>query len=90
MIFIVCVIFGILIDFVNNIAIKATINRFLAKKSKKILYLSLSLRIIFLLTLFIMIAKINVKYLIFTFIGLILSKIYLLIKRVFSHEYNNR
>ena len=81
---------GFFIDYINNLAIKFTINKFLSKKNRGILYLSLLIRIIFLLTLFIIIVKINVKYLYYTFIGLVLSKLFLLItKKLLKNEHNN-
>lgn len=90
MIFSFFVFVGLLIDYINNIVIKLTIENFLKTKSKKVFYISLLLRITFLLIIFILIAKFNIKYLYAVFIGLIISKFYLLITRSLKNGNNNR
>ena len=84
------ILFGLFIDYLNNLAIRFTINKFLIKKNRGILYLSLLIRLIFLLTLFIIVVKINIKYLYYTVIGLVLSKLFLLImRRFYKNEHND-
>lgn len=74
--------FGFFIDYVNNLIIKATINKFLEAKKRGILFLSFIFRLIILFVLFIIMASFNIKYLYFTFLGLFISKMFLLTKRV--------
>ena len=76
------IVFGLIVDYINNIIIKITIKKFLEIKKRSILFLSFIIRIIILLVLFIIMAKININYLYFTFLGLFISKMFLLIKRV--------
>lgn len=76
------IVFGLFVDYINNIIIKVTIKKFLEIKKRSILFLSFLTRIAILLILFIVMAKINIKYLYFTFLGLFISKMFLLIKRV--------
>ncbi len=74
--------FGFFIDYVNNLIIKVTINKFLEAKKRSILFLSFIFRLIILFVLFIIMASFNIKYLYFTFLGLFISKMFLLTKRV--------
>lgn len=73
-------IFGIGIDCLNNVFLKKTVNSFLVKKDRSILFLSFLIRMLVFLIIFIIICLCNVKKLYFVFFGLIFSKILLLIK----------
>lgn len=74
--------FGFFLDYINNLIIKATIRRFMEIKKRGVLFLSFIFRLIVLFALFIIMANFNIKYLYFTFLGLFISKMFLLTKRV--------
>lgn len=79
-------IFGIVLDCLNNVILQRTINIFLIKKNRTILFLSFFIRILVFLTVFVIISLVNIKQLYFLFFGLITSKIILLIIKYISRK----
>lgn len=79
-------IFGVILDFINNIVLKKTIQLFMLKKKRIILFLSFFIRMLVFLTIFVIISLINIKQLYFLFFGLIGSKITLLIIKYISRK----
>ena len=79
-------IFGVILDFINNIVLKKTIQLFMLKKKRIILFLSFFIRMLVFLTIFVIISLINIKQLYFLFFGLIFSKIMLLIIKYISRK----
>ena len=79
-------VFGIIIDCINNVVLKKTIQLFMLKKDRSILLLSFLMRLLVFLTIFVIISLINIKQLYFLFLGLICSKVILLIIKYFSRK----
>lgn len=79
-------VFGIILDYLNNVVLKKTINIFLIKKNRAILLLSFLVRLLVFLSVFIIISLVNIKQLYFLFFGLIFSKIMLLIIKYISRK----
>lgn len=74
-------IFGVVINYLNTMYLKKTIDNFLIKKNKFILLYSFFIRMLVFLIIFVSISIYDINMLYSVFFGIIISKILLLIKK---------